>query len=766
MSALNRILQTELRQQISRTGNVSETMFDFIDDNKYMVTDNRYPFITAQSPYTTFRIEHSGLEYRSWVSEVYRRLGVNCHVHTPYTIIENTNLRKRPAHTLHDDEGFHQPSMSSSPPPSLQNDSTVALMGFEEIKKRRLDESVGMLDRLQKTKMLNRRERLEALKAIKANNLMEVVEELTKKFDDEQGHALIRRLSDEQRQCFESIIRYAFPQDFTTAADDGGGKCNEDDKPKLKIPKLQPLYKLYLIEGSAGCGKSSIIESLNFYCYSRHKRYTKLLYITQTNVLCQSMRNKCLYNDGMEYLTFFKFLGIMGLDYYNKKQLLMNCDALRIDAFQHTCGTNFLRDINTLIPLPPMDGDPNDREQPRLFIIFDEIYTVSDGKLSLFLFIVRCLKIKYPNLNIYCILIGDKNQLLPFTKTENVKLHVQHLPSTEINPTEGEDSVTETTMVDEENDDIMCSLIAQNESLLNAEHYVLQKQHRICDEVYNEFVNRVRHSDNTVETGRALLEEIYRLWPQKINSTLTLLYPVDEILHLWQSTPIDDYRNIVLRENGIFRRTIDTIVFCFTNRHAHYYNIALSFSYLNQIRQHLTSTTTTHKQNKFIIFSIIFNAEYLKLIGDNYTIRQLINNRNYLVNILPLIRYCPYKILTSGSPVARLSIVYLLDWQMSGEGTEDGDGGDGGGQILSVVVFSPDTNVIFTLLPCKFEMNLFKRTTLFGFPLQIAFSSTFASSQGLTLNNKIAISCSNISKSELYVCLTRIKTSNDLVSIY
>ena len=204
-----------------------------------------------------------------------------------------------------------------------------------------------------------------------------------------------------------------------------------------------------------------------------------------------------------------------------------------------------------------------------------------------------------------------------------------------------------------------------------------------------------------------------------------------------------------METNGIFKRALDTIIFCFTNRHAHYYNMALAVSYHKQLLDHNVNP------NEFLIFSLIIKYESLQFI-ENKTKHELLNNSSYLVNVLPLIRYCPYKILVAVEDVARLSIVYVLDW-LYDERKES---------ITNVVVFSADMNLIFTIFPTRFEMNLFDKTPLFGFPLQLACSSTFASSQGLTLENKIAVSCVNISKSELYVCLTRIKKSADLVAIY
>lgn len=720
---INRILQTSLRSQLNKTGNVSNRMFDYIDDNKYMISDNRVPFIRSCSQNSTFEIEHADLPYNNWISELIKKLS-KCTVYVPFTVLQDSSLNTPCKRKIEIKEEV------------TEYDDSAIDIDINILKKRRLDESLSILHKLKENHVLTKNERIDVIKVIRANAFIEHIDELAKVFVVTDGEKRMSMLSVEQRFCLNSILEYAFPSDF------------KDKYPDVKVltqnTEYNPFYKLFLIEGSAGCGKSSIIESLNFYTYTQHKECSKLLYITQTNVLCQNMRNKCFYNDGMQYLTFFKFLNILNLNYYDKKQLLLHCDALKEDAFQNTCGSEFLNAMKDIVNLPV--SSINDDNYPRLFIIFDEIYTVSNGKLSLFLFVVRCLKIQNPELNIYCILIGDKHQLRPFTKIEDIKLQV-------VKQYDGVDDDLIKKEIKEEDTNIQ-SLIAQSESLVNATKFTLTKQYRIFDEKYSGFVEMLRHCQNTELDGIKILEQIEALWPEKINNKLMLKYPIDEILSIIDDIGIKDYKNIIIRmhNNNIFNKIIDTIVFCFTNKHAHYYTHALAFSYHAQLSQ----SKDTIKVDDYIVFSVIYNFDHLKFIDNRTKIKDLINDRNYLVNILPLIRYCPYKILTSNSPVARLSIVYLIDWSVN----------DDNRSITHLVVYSPDTNYVFTLMPSRFEMNLFKNCYLFGFPLQFAFSSTFASSQGLTLNSKIAVSCANISKAELYVCLTRIRKSEDLVRIY
>ncbi|WBR61447.1 ATP dependent DNA helicase [Drosophila suzukii associated hytrosavirus 1] len=761
---INRILQTALKNQLQSTGNVSTYMTNYIDDNKYLLSDNRIPFIQHKEKNSTFYVEKSNLPYNNWIDVACERLKNSTLLLKPFTLI---------GQSVKADSYRNLKTTMNLKRKSEEDIDEIDYGNINALKRRRIEETSRIFTAIKNNISLETQERRDIIKVLTSYKDIYHVKELVNEFRDEDGEMLLNRMSEDQRNCLDGILKYAYPADFNLP--------NKKYDPTVK--ERNPFYKIFLIEGSAGCGKSSVIEGLNFYTYKHHSNFTKLLYITQTNVLCQSMSTKCNYNKNMQYLTFFRFLSILDLNYYDKKQLLLNCDALKIDAFQHTCGSGFLRDIKDVIKLPcfisenntdpvykfnnDIKDDPfivsdenfvipkkNEDTKPRLFIVFDEIYTVSSGKLSLFLFIVRCLKLNYPLLSIYCILIGDKSQLLPFTKVEDIKLNV---------PKDIEISDENETKDIQEDDDInICSLISQSESLANATRFVLNKQFRIVDEKYNNFVNRVRYCDNREDAGIHILEEFTKLWKDKVGNDLSIIYPLEEIRDTLASINIKKYNDVViaLERKKLFDQTLNTTVFCFTNKHAHYYNIALALSYWNQIEEKCNTGTDSilfgSKSSDFIVFSIIYSFTFLQTIDDSeYKASQLINQSNYLVNVLPLIRYCPYKMLASKSSVARLSIVYVLDWIL-----------DKYNSVTHVIVYSPDTKLIFSILPQRFEMNLFKNSPLFGIPLQLAFSSTFASSQGLTLHNKIAISCANISKSELYVCLTRIKSSKDLVRIF
>lgn len=764
ISALNRILQTSLPDQLRSRGNLSETMIEYIDDSKFLLSDNRIPFIRHKTEIeSTFLLPMADLPYNGWVGLVDDKLKQTCNVFAPFSIQELADQKSNQTTKVNTPE----PNMDTIKPEPLDydiDDRHTVEMEFNRAKRCKIEDSVALLNNVKKSYRLDYTKRCEALKVLKENMLLERVPELYQTFRIEDGEAIINRLSTEQRDCLNSILHHAFPSHNLAQA---------STPPPPPPPQHtnsngpEPFYKIFLIEGSAGCGKSSIIEGLNYHVYKYRMQHVRLCYITQTNVLCQSMASKCSYNPAMQYLTFFSFLNVLDLSFNDKRQLFLNCDALKGDAFQTVCGFDFLANIASIrknLILPPMDGP----EKPHLFVIFDEIYTVSDGKLSLFLYVLRCLKLKYENLQIHCILIGDQYQLQPFTKTEDVKLEVHHViqgfqlqgkgvstttSSSSSSPTPSDRIKHEPGDVSMDEISLQC-VIEQSETLGTATKFLLKKQFRIVDDDYTKFVERIRCCGTNEDIGIQVLTEIKDLWPDKYNKYLDIRYPLEEIVETLENIKNKDYQRTVvaLSRAEIFKKTIDTTVFCFTNKHAHYYTISLAFNYWNQIEN---GNRGGHTIDHFLTFALIFKLKEIQTLDPDYNIIKMINNVNYLVNVLPLIRYCPYKMLTFKGPVARLSIVYLLDWTIN-ETRE----------ITHVVVYSDDKKSIFSLLPQVFTMNLFKTTLLFGIPLQLAFSSTFASSQGLTLKNKIAISCANISHSELYVCLTRIQRASDLVRIF
>lgn len=743
----NRVLQTSLGNQMISKGNVNSKMIDFIDNNKYLLSDNRTSFIKHEKE-KVFKINVSTLKYNSWTSQVFESLLDKINLFTPFKELGNiTNSNSKL------DKG------------SINDDD----MSLQAAKRRRLCESIELFDNLKKNKSLKPSDRNKAAKCLSVNVDLELVSELLITFTREDGENLLASLSTEQKRCLNTILKYAFPSDFEDSVSNSTQtntteKSGVDQKVNKITDMTDPIYKIIVIEGAAGCGKSAVVEGLCYYTFDKHKDYSKILYVTQTNVLCQSMRNKCSYNGDMQYMTFFKFLNILNLTFKDKNRLLMNCDAMKINAFQKTYGLNFLNDIRNFVRLPNMNG----AAPPKMFIIFDEIYAVSDGKLSLFMFIVRCLKINFPSIDICCIMIGDKHQLRPFTKVENIKLvvtkSVAPIPVDGIKDlfaTERLPDVTNKFNVDnniKDDDTFWAAYISENESLSNAVCFHLKQQFRIQDSVYLNFIDMVRNCDNSHQSSLEIIKCIEKLWPEKVNETISIEYPIDAILQKLTDIKMKEYKKIVLafEKDDLFRKTISTIVFCFTNNHAHFYNISLAFSYLKQINEKCT-TANLHTTD-MIAFSLIYSSYYVEkgeIRNKKNYLKSLVNRSNNMMNILPLIRYCPYKILSWNSPVASLSIVYLLDWVLNDDKS-----------ISHLVVYSRDMKYIFNIIPSKFKMNLFNNIFLYGFPLQLAFSSTFASSQGLTLDNKIAISCADISKAELYVCLTRIRKASDFVNIF
>lgn len=595
-----------------------------------------------------------------------------------------------------------RPQRSSLPMPKLQS-LDKQMQGKEGASENSDDQpgnSIEFLTRLFNnvpSLYMSRQDKIELAKLIKAQ--VEVYHKLPdlkpKNLTKEEGEQKIANLNGEQRACYESIIS--------------------------EIDKDQKDIKIFLIEGAAGCGKTAVVEAINVHLHFNYKVSDNIKYITQTNVLCHSMEARCPFKEGAVFMTLYQFFKALDLSYRHTIDFMSFCDAVSGDTFQQTCREDFLRGLNNVLPLGK-----------KFVIIFDEIFMWNSGRISFIIFLIRQYKIRHPNVDFYVILIGDEKQLQPYQVPKELKIRV---------------SMFATKQYEYEENFTSVERLMRNDCISAWQRYVLTKQHRIVDSDYCDFVDFIRSADTAKVTDEDVMFEISRRYPEKLTDLIIVDYPWERIDKLLAGlNPQKDFEKIVRAFGNEIDSVLDTTVFCYTNKHAHYYNLALAYSVERGLPE--------NKRKDTIHWSVFFTSSYnLPNIEQNVSLKHL-NISNHLFNVLPLIRYYPYKVLECRcNTVPRLSIVVLLDWVV------------GKGCLHNVIVYSPMKKTIFSIMPCTFRMNMFAGELLYGLPLQLAFSSTFASSQGLTLSNKIAISCVNITKSELYVCLTRIRQHRDLVAI-
>lgn len=514
----------------------------------------------------------------------------------------------------------------------------------------------------------------------------------------------------------------------------------------------EPDVKFILLTGHAGCGKTSTLHCLNLI------GNVSILYIAITQRLTAAARR----NYNINASTFCSF-AIKVLNMPAKDVMLMT-DAfsyLENKFFQHDffdfshmdisllgdlfpptmSVSNIDNNLRFMEPVEGMDIKPNIKTEdsvkqeiktedvpeeeapsgsgeppkkklcgfsehfflPAVNILFlDEISMFTPSQLEFFTFAVKAisetLKVRF-----IVVLAGDFMQISPmFTVSTNY--------------------------------DVILNLCCS--------HHNLTIQHRILDIDYLNVVMQL--TENPLPDSQQFLNDLKNVCgPEKCTNLIDYVYPFElsfwayELLantggnfHVWLDSVLSVKPNF-------FDLMLDFCVFCFTNDEMHYTNIAIGMGILSQFRRREISTEETIKYIKFSTFNMKDSTlQYPYPMSGAKTI----------IQILPLIRFFPYKTLFSTSLIPNKSIVYLLHWN-----TIKG----------YVVIWWREKNLVLQVYNCVFKMNM-TNSYLFGIPLELAVANTFHSSQGLTLSNDVAISLKNIDYRELFVALTRVRNSSQI----
>lgn len=255
--------------------------------------------------------------------------------------------------------------------------------------------------------------------------------------------------------------------------------------------------------------------------------------------------------------------------------------------------------------------------------------------------------------------------------------------------------------------------------------YELQQQHRVMDTEYRNVLSEIRNVDGDTSAIRLLLKETFA---DTDNREIDYIYPIHRI-HKGVPVECEDILSW-FEEEKIFE-ICNIIIFSFSNAELQYHNISLAKSIHHQLSQYPDISPFDYVQ--FQILQHIIGRR--KIWG--YPASPEIDGK---APILALIRFFPYKVLAQNVPeLPRSSIVYLIDW------TE-----------THAIVYSRVNRVLIALQSCPFHMNLYRRQSLYGFPLQLHVGETFYSSQGLTITRNICANFSKATVNEIYVILSRV----------
>lgn len=332
-------------------------------------------------------------------------------------------------------------------------------------------------------------------------------------------------------------------------------------------------------------------------------------------------------------------------------------------------------------------------------IMVDEISLKTVGELSFITYIFERLALTY-NFYFIVILAGDLKQIPPlFTASMDYESIVG---------------------------DCNYSIEFKSQQRMEPEYFKLVSQ-----------INACADGKECLEILRGGLEE------SVFNGKIEYEYPI--FTEHREKNTIDELAKW-FREENIGERVLGYLTFCFTNASLHYNNLMLGLTVQSQLEDYLARAGRDISIDEYIHF-VVYKIQMEGF--DTLTKRPFDEtDDDYIIPITPLIRYMPYKYLgTTNKMIPNTSILYLLHWDSSGV----------------LYMYSEVTDTVFKVGLEQYQNNLIGTgIKLHGYPIQLAFSNTFYSSQGLTLKRKIAIDLNRISKPELYVMLSRVKTRNDL----
>lgn len=497
----------------------------------------------------------------------------------------------------------------------------------------------------------------------------------------------------------------------------------------------EPSIEYVLLTGHAGCGKTSTLELIPLI------GYTKVKYIAITHRLCAAARK----NYNIETQTFCKFLmnllittpfatmdfsdmlsyvrpnffqsetfaidiGDLFYDEYHRMSIdLEDCppdttetENDNIDCIDESRQAKYFRPDQSMVQ--PRDYS-NHLSRFVNVIFLDEISMFTPGQLELFMMVFKALS-TIMHEKFLLILTGDFMQIQPLFSTS---LNYDRVIS-------------------------LCS-----------HRFNFVAQHRITDKSYLDVVMQL--TKDPLLPQHEFLHRLKQVIPSdRYNEKVPYLYPRLMCQKAYRDyiEMANPYRWLESLDNKFFEDVLPFTMFSFTNRETHYNNISMALKIYSQFQLAGLQQSEIDTLMRFATFHLAKNDLYSPIpINDHF-----------LIPILTLIRYFPYKVLIHSDPqLVSKSIVYLLDWDLSDS------------KKASVTVYNPDDGKVFNLSMGTFNMNMADRT-LFGIPLELFVSSTIHSSQGLTLSNDVVISLHNIDRRELFVILTRVRSSNQIKRFY
>ncbi len=302
--------------------------------------------------------------------------------------------------------------------------------------------------------------------------------------------------------------------------------------------------------------------------------------------------------------------------------------------------------------------------------------------------------------------------------------------------------------------------------------FFLNKQFRIKDETFNNFLTSLNNNEN-------VREKILNYLPDRFgNVNISYEYPLDRLENIFD-VPDEKLGHYAL-ENNLFT-VCELLMFTFGNPELQFNNCSLAIHIAKSIqnRQNFNQDVGSYVQFQILRFTYRYskkdegeeeggeeNEEKFrkrKMSRDEYPFFYPIKYNEYQNNgripILPLILGFEYKLLKplEGSfrnnnnekiKLARGTRLLLLRI------------------TLEYLIMCTKEGLTIKLYSTEFSTNLINTSQMFGFPIQMYASETTFSAQGLTIDKDIYVNLSGFTLNETYVVLSRVSNPERIKQIY
>lgn len=495
------------------------------------------------------------------------------------------------------------------------------------------------------------------------------------------------------------------------------------------VPPSKSIVETYLVRGGAGTGKTYLMDALH--------QSLPVLYTTIKGTLVQEIRKT--YNAyGVTLCKLFCYL--FSLNFYDFIAIQNTVQVLPISVIDR-----FIEKIDfEKYPLR-IHCLPDE-----LCIFLDEYSMVS---ASVFRFLFKSIEKYYSdftlNKRLLFVLSGDSNQIKPIHSIykENC-LQMEKYCTQSFNLTRSKRMT----------DPLFIELLSNILSIKNIKQHLYSCLPSVCN-------SSIRvNFQYPVECFHKYPNDMALIPFDGVDSELVYRENEEQVIHgnfldfiTKGSAPPLSLPNFVIRNihklvawwrahKPLFNRLI---ILSRTNKVVHKLNLQIFVLCYKQFTLYQEKNPLTIPRAQAIRFSRIFHKDKRWVFKKPEVLPCLISS----MYILPLVVGMQYLLLTTLDNLRRGDILYLL-------GFVDSDSPGPG-----LIMITENDQLVY-IYPAEYEMHLFRKQNLYGFPLCLNSAMNIFNSQGKTLHHDdIYIDVQGCGRSEIYVAMSRARKLSQIKSV-